>query len=68
MNMTPGHTLKGQRMAGQYGNKTISMLNLKVAKVMDEEGILLVEGGVPGARNGIVTVRGAVKKNPQPRG
>ena len=68
MNMTPGHVLKGMRMPGQYGNKTISMLNLKVAKVMDDEGILLVEGGVPGARNGIVTVRGAVKKNPQPRG
>ena len=68
MNMTPGHTLKGQRMGGQYGNKAITMLNLRVAKVMDEEGILLVEGGVPGARNGIVTVRGAVKKNPQPRG
>ena len=68
MNMTPGHTLKGQRMGGQYGNKAITMLNLRVAKVMDEEGILLVEGGVPGARNGVVTVRGAVKKNPQPRG
>ncbi len=68
MNMTPGHTLKGQRMAGQYGNKKITMLNLKVAKVMDDEGILLVEGGVPGSRNGVVTVRAAVKKNPQPRG
>ena len=68
MNMTPGRTLKGQRMAGQYGNKTITKLNLKVAKVLDEEGIVLVEGGVPGSKNGVVTVRGAVKKNPQPRG
>ena len=67
MNMTPGHTLKGQRMPGQFGNKTVTNLNLKVAKVMDDEGVVLVEGGVPGSRNGVVEVRAAVKKNAQPR-
>ena len=38
------------------------MLNLRVVKVLPEEGLVLVEGGVPGPRNGIVTVRTAVKK------
>jgi large subunit ribosomal protein L3 len=62
-NMTPGRTLPGLKMPGQYGNETVSVLNLKVAKILPEEQLLLVEGGVPGPRNGLVTVRGAVKKN-----
>jgi large subunit ribosomal protein L3 len=61
-NMTPGRTLPGLKMPGQYGNETVSVLNLKVAKIVPEEHLLLIEGGVPGARNSMVTVRGAVKK------
>jgi large subunit ribosomal protein L3 len=61
-NMTPGRTLPGLKMPGHYGNETVSVLNLKIAKVLPEEQLLLIEGGVPGPRNSIVTVRGAVKK------
>jgi large subunit ribosomal protein L3 len=61
-NMTPGRTLPGLKMPGHYGNEKVSVLNLKIAKVLPEEQLLLVEGGVPGPRNSIVTVRGAVKK------
>jgi large subunit ribosomal protein L3 len=49
-------------MAGQYGNELHSVLNLKIAKIDNEKGLLLVEGGIPGSRNTMVTVRGAVKK------
>jgi large subunit ribosomal protein L3 len=61
-NMTPGRTLKGVKMPGQYGNKEISVLNLKIVKIIPDQDLLLVFGGVPGSRNGIVVVRGAVKK------
>ncbi len=61
-NMTPGRTLKGVKMPGQYGNKECSVLNLKIVKIIPDQDLLLVFGGVPGARNGIVVVRGAVKK------
>jgi len=61
-NMTPGRTLKGVKMPGQYGNKECSVLNLKVARIIPEQDLLLVSGAVPGARNGLVVVRGAVKK------
>ena len=61
-NMTPGRTLPGLKMPGQYGNETVSVLNLKVAKILPEESLLLIEGGVPGPRNCVVLVRGAVKK------
>ncbi len=61
-NMTPGRTLPGLKMGGQYGNETVTMHNLKVAKVIPEDNLLLIEGGIPGSKNGIVTIRGAVKK------
>jgi large subunit ribosomal protein L3 len=61
-NMTPGRVFPGLRMPGQHGNVRSTVLNLRVAKVLDETNIVLVEGGVPGSRNAIVTVREAVKK------
>jgi large subunit ribosomal protein L3 len=61
-NMTPGRTLPNMKMPGHYGDETVSILNLKVARIIAEQNLLLVEGGIPGARNSFVTVRGAVKK------
>ncbi len=61
-NMTPGRVFKGKKMPGQCGNKTVSVLNQKVAKVLAEEGLVLIRGGIPGARGAMITVRGAVKK------
>ena len=54
-NMTPGRTLPNMKMPGQYGNETVSILNLKVARIISEQNLLLVEGGIPGARNSFVT-------------
>jgi large subunit ribosomal protein L3 len=48
-------------MGGQYGNETVSMLNLRVARVDPEKHLLMIEGGVPGTTNGLVLVRTAVK-------
>jgi len=61
-NMTPGRTLPGLKMGGQYGNETVTSQNLKVAKIIPEDNIILVEGAVPGWRTGVVILRGAVKK------
>ena len=60
-NMTPGRTLPNLKMPGQYGNENTTILNLVVAKVLDEEGIILVTGGIPGSKNAVVEIRGAVK-------
>lgn len=60
-NMTPGRVFPGLKMAGQYGAERVTIQNLRVAKVLDEENLVLVEGGVPGSRNAFVTVRGASK-------
>ncbi|WP_394828378.1 50S ribosomal protein L3 [Pendulispora albinea] len=61
-NMTPGRTLPNLKMAGQYGNETVSILNLKVARIDVEKNLLLIEGGIPGSKNGLVLIRHAVKK------
>ncbi len=61
-NMTPGRTLPNLKMPGQYGNERVTIMNLKVARVLDDEQLVLIEGSVPGPRNGYVTVRGAIKK------
>jgi large subunit ribosomal protein L3 len=60
-NMTPGRVFPGLKMPGQYGAERVTIQNLRVARVLDEQNIVLVEGGVPGAPNAFVTVRGAVK-------
>lgn len=60
-NMTPGRTFPNHRMGGQYGNETVSVLNLRVARVDPEKHLLLLEGGVPGAKGSLVLVRKAVK-------
>jgi len=61
-NMTPGRVLPGVKMPGQHGNKTSSVLNQRVVKVLPEEGLILIHGGIPGARNALVLVRGAIKR------
>jgi len=58
---TPGRVFKGTRMAGHMGNRRRTVLNLEVVDVLPERNVLLVRGGVPGAKNGIVVVRKAVK-------
>lgn len=60
-NMTPGRTLPNLKMPGQMGNKRHTILNLEVAKVLDDTSIVLIKGGIPGCRNGFVTVRGSVR-------
>ncbi len=60
--MTPGRVKLGMKMPGHMGAETHSVLNQKVAKVLGEQNMILIRGGIPGARGGLVVVRGAVKK------
>jgi large subunit ribosomal protein L3 len=61
-NMTPGRVFKGKKMPGQMGNKTVSVLSQKIIKLLADDGLMLVKGGIPGGKNALVVVRGAVKK------
>ncbi|WP_338809210.1 50S ribosomal protein L3 [Neisseria leonii] len=61
MAQDPGRVFPGQRMAGQYGNTRSTVQNLEIVRVDVERNLLLVKGAVPGAVNGSVIVRPAVK-------
>ena len=62
MSSWPGKVLKGKRMAGQYGNATVTVQNLKVVKVDVENNLLLIKGAVPGSKNSYIVVKPAIKK------
>jgi large subunit ribosomal protein L3 len=48
---------KGKKMAGHMGSERVTVRHLKVIEADADRNLLLVRGGVPGARNGLVTVR-----------
>jgi large subunit ribosomal protein L3 len=58
---TPGRVLKGKRMGGRMGGKRVTVQGLEVVEVDTERHLLLIKGSIPGARNGLVMVRRAVK-------
>ena len=60
-NSTPSRVFKNKKMAGQYGNEKLTVLNLEVVKVDTEKNLIAVKGAVPGARGGIVFLRNSVK-------
>jgi large subunit ribosomal protein L3 len=57
----PGRVFKGMKMSGRMGNERVTTLNVKVARVDAERGLLFVNGSVPGHNNAIVRVRQSVK-------
>jgi large subunit ribosomal protein L3 len=60
-NQSPGKVFKGKKMAGQMGNKRVTMQSLDVVRVDTENNLLLVKGTVPGAPGGDVIIKVAVK-------
>ena len=61
-NQSPGHVFKGKKMAGQLGNARTTVQNLRVVRVDTERNLVLVRGGIPGAKGGDVEIRPAIKK------
>ncbi len=58
---TPGRVWKNMRMAGRMGNDRVTVQNLEIVQVDLDRHVLLVKGSVPGAKNGLVMVKRAVK-------
>jgi large subunit ribosomal protein L3 len=58
----PGKVFKGKKMAGHMGDRRVTVQNLEVVGVDRERGLVLVRGGVPGARGGYVRVSDSVKR------
>ena len=63
----PGKVFKGKKMAGQMGNERVTVQNLEVVAIDEEDNLILVKGAVPGPKSGWVYISDAVKK-PLPEG
>ena len=59
-NSSPSRIFKNKKMAGQYGNERVTVLNLKVVKIDSEKNLIAIKGAVPGAKDGIVFIRDSV--------
>lgn len=58
---SPSRVFKGRKMAGHYGHESVTVQNLKVAKVDNENNLIAIKGAVPGPKGGIVVIADAVK-------
>jgi large subunit ribosomal protein L3 len=57
----PSRVFKGTKLPGHMGNQRKTVQNLTVVGVRPDRNIILIKGAVPGARNGIVLIKNAVK-------
>jgi large subunit ribosomal protein L3 len=64
MAQDPGRVFPGKKMSGHMGDETTTTQNLDVVRIDEARSLILVKGAVPGAKNGFVTVRPAVKAKP----
>jgi large subunit ribosomal protein L3 len=60
--LTPQRVHKGKRMAGQMGNEKVSVQNLQLLRILNEENCILVRGSVPGSANDYVVVTKAATR------
>ena len=58
----PGRVFKGKKMAGHLGTERVTTQNLEIVRTDAARGLILVKGAVPGAQNGWVEIRDAVKQ------
>ena len=52
------HVFTGMRMSGRMGGDQVTVKNLRIIEVDAANGILSIEGAIPGARNGLVLIQG----------
>ncbi len=58
----PGKVFKGKKMAGHLGDERVTVQNLRVVSTDPEDGLIVVEGSVPGSPGSYVLLRDAIKK------
>ncbi len=62
----PSRVFKGMRMSGHMGNERVTTRNLRILGIDRDENLLVIEGAVPGAKDGYVIISRA-KKPPRER-
>ena len=62
MHSYPARVFKGMKMPGHYGNERVTVQNIRVIDVKGDQNLILLQGGIPGARHGFVFIRSATKQ------
>ena len=62
-NQDPGKVFKGKKMAGHMGAKKVTVQNLKVLEIDEENSLLVLKGSVPGKKNSTIFIKDSIKKN-----
>ncbi len=65
MRSSPGRCLPGQKKSGRMGGENVTTQSLRVVMIDEQKQVIVVEGAVPGARNGLVYITKAIKKTSQ---
>ncbi|WP_294861391.1 MULTISPECIES: 50S ribosomal protein L3 [Fluviicola] len=53
----PARVFKGMRMAGQMGNKRVTVENLEVLRILADKNLIVVKGSIPGPKGSTVTIQ-----------
>lgn len=62
MHSYPARVFKGMKMPGHHGRERVTIQNIRVIDVREDQNLILLQGGIPGARNGFVLIRSATKQ------
>jgi large subunit ribosomal protein L3 len=54
---TPGRVLVGKKMAGQLGNRSVSIANLEIFKINSEQNFVVVKGSIPGKPGNLISIQ-----------
>ena len=57
----PGRVFKGKRLPGHMGVDRVTIQNLAVVRVDADKNIILIKGGLPGPKGGLLMVKNTVK-------
>ena len=60
-NSDPSRVFKNKKMPGQYGSERVTIQNLEIARVDADRNLLLIKGGIPGAKGSLVVVKQSIK-------
>lgn len=53
----PGRVLKGHRMAGRMGHEKVTVQNLEIVDIYEDDNVILIKGAIPGPKKSLVSIK-----------
>jgi large subunit ribosomal protein L3 len=58
---SPSRVFKGKKLPGHMGDENVTVQNLEIVKIDNENNLLIVKGAIPGPKNGLLLIKNTVK-------